>query len=249
MAGRIPSMAAALLVLCSLAVGTAWPASDYYMSPSQVDLVQILPPPPTPDSAKGKADLQSVLEAQRIRTPAEVKNARADSQLSVSRFADVMGSAFRSKKLPFATVFFQRVVSDDERAIEVAKGHFNRSRPYVVDPDVKPVVGTRNSGGSYPSGHAAFAYAAAILLAAMVPEKTRAIFDRADRFAEGRLIAGVHYPTDIEAGRISGSVIDNVLLHDPRFEADFKRATIEVRHALGLGPAPELHWSLAKKGQ
>jgi acid phosphatase (class A) len=50
------------------------------------------------------------------------------------------------------------------------------------------------------------------------------------------VIGGVHYPTDIEAGRISGSVIDNVLLHDPKFKADFARATAEVRQALGFPP-------------
>jgi len=74
----------------------------------------------------------------------------------------------------------------------------------------------------------------AIILAYMVPEKASAIFDRAARFAHDRVVAGVHYPTDIEAGRISGSVIDNVLLHDPHFMADFATARTEVRRALGL---------------
>jgi acid phosphatase (class A) len=44
----------------------------------------------------------------------------------------------------------------------------------------------------------------------------------------------VHFPTDVEAGRISGSVIDNTLLHDAHFLADFERAKSEVRTALGL---------------
>ena len=68
----------------------------------------------------------------------------------------------------------------------------------------------------------------------MVPEKTAAIFDRAALFAHNRVVAGVHYPSDVEAGRISGAVIDNVLLHDPHFMADFATARTEVRHALGL---------------
>jgi acid phosphatase (class A) len=185
--------------------------------------------------------VQAVLDAQRDRTPAEVESAQADSQLSVFRFADVMGPRFKPENLPFAAKFFARVVADEDHAIDPAKEHFNRPRPYVADHDVKPVLGTMNGNASYPSGHATFAYAAAILLAEMAPEKAAAIFDRADRFAENRVIAGVHYPTDIEAGRVSGSVIDNVLLHEPRFETDFARATAEVRHALGLSPAPQSH--------
>jgi hypothetical protein len=31
-------------------------------------------------------------------------------------------------------------------------------------------------------------------------------------------------------------VIDNVMLHDARFRADFAHATAEVRRALGLAP-------------
>jgi hypothetical protein len=37
----------------------------------------------------------------------------------------------------------------------------------------------------------------------MVPEKASAIFDRAALYANNRAVAGVHYPTDVEAGRIS----------------------------------------------
>jgi acid phosphatase (class A) len=48
------------------------------------------------------------------------------------------------------------------------------------------------------------------------------------------VIGGVHFPTDIEAGRISASVIDNVLLHHQHFMDDYNRARLEVRHAAGL---------------
>jgi acid phosphatase (class A) len=89
-------------------------------------------------------------------------------------------------------------------------------------------------GASYPSGSATFGYVAAILLADMVPEKAAAIFAHAEALGRNRVIAGVHYPTDIEAGRISGSVIDNVLLHDRAFMADFDKARAEVRRAIGL---------------
>ena len=43
----------------------------------------------------------------------------------------------------------------------------------------------------------------------------------------------MHYLGDVEAGRISGFVIDNVLLHDAAFMADFAKAKAEVRHAIG----------------
>lgn len=234
MTRRIVWLAAIAIAIGTLAIAWQSLAAGYYLNPAQVDATEILAPPPL-DSPAGKADLQAVLDAQRDRTPAEVAAVKADAQLSVFRFADVMGPGFTAANLPFATGFFGRTIYDDENAIGAAKKHFKRPRPFVIDRDVKPVVDGAPYE-SYPSGHATFAYATAILLAAMVPEKAAAIFHRADGFAENRVIGGVHYPSDLEAGNICAAVIDNVMLHNPRFESDFARATVEVRHALGLPP-------------
>ena len=204
------------------------------MSPAEVDLAEILAPPPVRDTPAGKADLEGVLEAQRTRDQKEIDAAKADQELSVLRFADVIGPGFKKEKMPFAIAFFDRVRNDDENAISAAKKHFRRERPFQVDPtDVQPVVDKPNSA-SYPSGHSTFAYVNAIILADMVPEKADAIFERAAEFAHERVIGGVHFPTDIEAGRISAAVIDNVLLHSQKFMDDYNRARIEVRHAAGL---------------
>jgi acid phosphatase (class A) len=222
-----------LVGVLAVASRAAWAMQDYYVDPSQVDLIHILAPPPSADSDEGKADLQAVLATQHTRTEAQVKEAEADSEKSVFRFADVMGPGFKPENLPFATTFFERVSSDGEKLVSVAKAYFNRPRPFVMDHRVKPVVG-RPLGPGYPGGHATFAYVNAILLAYMVPEKAVSIFSRAGRFARNRVIGGVHYPTDTEAGRISASVIDNVLLHESNFLADFARARAEVRNAIGL---------------
>lgn len=77
-----------------------------------------------------------------------------------------MGPGFKADNLPLATTFFERASSDGEEAVSVAKAYFNRARPFVMDPYVKPVVG-RPSSPAYPGGHATFAYVHAILLAYM----------------------------------------------------------------------------------
>jgi acid phosphatase (class A) len=141
-----------------------------------------------------------------------------------------MGPGFNPKNLPFTTLFFHRVSFDSEEAVAIAKRHFDRPRPFVIDHNITPVVG-RSGSPSYPSGHATFAYVDAILLAYMEPHKVVAIFARAKQYSYRREIAGVHYPTDLQAGQISASVIANVLLHNSRFLADLNRAKAEVRHA------------------
>lgn len=211
-------------------------ANAYYLNPDDVDLIRVLGPPPAPDSSAAKADLQGVLAAVQTRTDAEIKHVQADDRRTVFRFADVMGPNFRPENLPFATQFFQHVYEDGNAATLAAKNYFKRQRPFVVDPDIKIIV-VQAPDFSYPSNHSTFGYEAGILLAAMVPEKSAAIFDRAADYAHDRVVAGVHFPTDVAAGRIAASVIDNTLLHNGRFRADFERAKSEVRTALGLNSA------------
>ena len=150
-----PLLNALLAVTFSTAcAGMTNAALARYLDPSQIDLVHILAPPPAPQSPEGKAELEAVLAAQQTRTDAEVKRAQADDELSVFRYADIMGAGFTAENLPFASAFFKDVAAD------------------------------------------------------------------------GGLV--------VEAGRISGSVIDNVLLHDAAFMADFIKAKAEVRRAIGL---------------
>ncbi len=230
-----PCYLLASLVAAALAAPSAAQEAGnaFYLDPAEVDLVHVLAPPPPVDSPAGKADLQAVMAAVQSRTDAEIKHAQADDQRTVFRFADVMGPNFRPENLPFATQLFQHVYENGNAATVAAKSYFQRRRPFVVDPDIKIIV-EQVPDFSYPSNHSTFAYEAGILLAAMVPEKAAAIFERAADFAHNRVIAGVHFPRDIEAGRIAGSVIDNALLHNAHFLADFERAKSEVRAALGL---------------
>ena len=227
----------AISLASSAAVSSVARAADtYYISPSEIDLLHILAPPPTPDSAAGKADLQGVLAAVNARTEASIKQAQDDDKRNVFRFADVMGSNFRTENLPLTTQLFQHVYEDGNAATLAAKNTFKRMRPFVVDPEIKIIV-VQPPDFSYPSNHSTFGNEAGILLADMVPESAVAIFARAAAYAHNRVVAGVHFPTDVEAGHIAASVIDNTLLHNPRFEADFARAKAEVRAALGLAAA------------
>jgi acid phosphatase (class A) len=225
------------LITISLASSTiasaALAADTYYISPAEIDLVHILAPPPIPDSPAGKTDLQGVLAAVSARTDASIKQAQDDDQRTVFRFTDVMGPNFKTENLPLTTALFQHVYQDGNAATLAAKNFFKRTRPFVVDPEIKIIV-VQPPDFSYPSNHSTFGNESGILLAEMVPENAVAIFARAAEYAHNRVVAGVHFPSDVEAGRIAASVIDNTLLHDPRFESDFAQAKTEVRAALGL---------------
>jgi acid phosphatase (class A) len=86
---------------------------------------------------------------------------------------------------------------------------------------------------SYPSGHAFVGAMMAILLAEMVPEQRAALFAFGWEYGDARVISGVHFPSDVEAGRILGTMLVEMMQQDARFHADLGVARQELRHALG----------------
>jgi acid phosphatase (class A) len=200
--------------------------------PSIVDLSKLLPPPPDEDSEQGRAELAEVLRYQKTRTPSQVALAQADTQRDVFRFRDVFGEKFDGENLPLTAALFDKVVKISKAAVAGPKDFFDHPRPFVNHSEVTPCLVKENEG-SYPSGHATFAAMTAVLLANMVPEKSKAIFQRAQQYSENRVLGGVHYPSDIEAGRISGTVIAAVLMKDKNFMKEFDAAKAELRKVLG----------------
>ena len=223
---------AALIILAFTAAPVA-AGHVYYLDFYETALIKLLPRPPARGSDAAKADLAAVLAAQKARTPAQIVDAKADQRRSVFRFAEVLGPGFTKDNLPFAAKFFKHVARDDKRLMEPVKTFYNRRRPFVVDTAISTVTRIPN-GPSYPSDHAVFASVMETLLVDMVPEKTKAIEDRARQYAHYRVIAGAHFPTDIQAGFLAGQAIAKRMMEDKIFQRDFNRAKLEVRTALGM---------------
>ena len=58
----------------------------------------------------------------------------------------------------------------------------------------------------------------------MVPEKRDAIFARGREYGDNRVVDGVHYPSDVEAGRIDGTLVADALMANPEFQKAFAEA-------------------------
>ncbi|MEI9408776.1 phosphatase PAP2 family protein [Mesorhizobium salmacidum] len=229
---RYASLAAGLLLLV---VGSTARAEDAkpFITNKDVDLTMILPPPPANDSAETKAEFGEVLTMQVTRTPEMEARAIADAEENVWRFADVMGPNFNKDKLPKFSAFFDRVVETEGAVVDPAKDVWKRPRPHQLSDLVKPVV-KLSSSGSWPSGHATVGTMMGIILSDMVPERRAQIMARAAEFAHNRIVGGIHYPSDVEMGKISGSVIAAVLLNRDDFKVEYEVARAELRSDLGM---------------
>ncbi|MBX7465741.1 MULTISPECIES: phosphatase PAP2 family protein [unclassified Streptomyces] len=78
-----------------------------------------------------------------------------------------------------------------------------RPRPHL--PAAEPLVRTAGRH-SFPSSHASSAAAAAVAFGALRPAGARLVPPLAAAMCVSRLVAGVHYPSDIAAGALLGGV-------------------------------------------
>jgi acid phosphatase (class A) len=139
--------------------------------------------------------------------------------------------------LPATAKLLKEVDEEQAAAKRAGKAAFQRPRPWIVD---STVVGCDHSDdkpkSSYPSGHATMAYAMAVVLSDLMPDRAGDILQRASDYAYSRLVCGVHFRSDIVAGQALGSAVGTELLHDPAMQADLTAARAELRaHGLTKG--------------
>jgi acid phosphatase (class A) len=254
-------LATGLLVLVALPL-PAPAASPATALAAQVDIVQLLPPPPAADSAAQQADLAAVLDAQRAaHADGSIAHAVADVQQSCGRFSDALGEDLTSERDSKVLMFLDRTASRGALISGPAKRFWKRTRPYAFSAQVErlgdmspqwasppaiDVGGSLKAGNqitadalahsSYPSGHATFGTLCTILLVAMVPEKRAALFARNLDYEHSRMVMGAHFPSDLEAGRIAGTLAAELLLQDRQVRRQLAAARTTLRQSLGLAP-------------
>jgi membrane-associated phospholipid phosphatase len=86
-----------------------------------------------------------------------------------------------------------------------------RRRPPLVYPEPKPLVHVPHSG-SFPSGHAATAFACATVLAWWDRRLAVPAFVMAALIAWSRVYVGVHWPLDVLGGAALGVLVATALL-------------------------------------
>lgn len=221
-----------------LVVGIASPvfAGDAkpFADAKEINLLNLLPPPPANDSVQMKAELGEILTIQVTRTPEMAARAVADAEENVWRFSDVIDNPkFTKENLPKFTAFFDRIVETEGAVVDPAKDVWKRPRPHLYSDLVKPIVPLSKSG-SYPSGHTTLGTLMGIVLSNMVPEKRPVIMARAWEYGHNRVVGGIHYASDIEAGRIAGTVIAETIMTHDDYKSEYEGAKAELRTALGL---------------
>lgn len=184
-------------------------------------VIAAVPAPPAPGSPEDRKDFETLFDWQSRRSEADCAAANAQAKAEYDAFFGAV-SPFPDPLPPDASKILFQVYFDGGMAVEAAKKHFARQRPFRRDKGLKPCLG-KVPGLSYPSGHAAVSRLFALLLSDVAPGRRASFLASSDRAALNRVIGGAHHPSDIEAGKLLGDAVYAGMLRDAAFRADLDK--------------------------
>lgn len=208
-----------------------------YLTPADYpDGAKILPPPPVKGSAAWESDVATFYQMRKLRDTPRGKVAIADANLSFdhigSAFSQALGITISRQQTPHLHLLLNRLLTDAGYASNGAKKAFSRIRPYselhIDSCTPSEHNALSHDGGSYPSGHAVTGMVWAMTLTAMVPQRATPLMQKGYEFGRSRLICGVHWESDVNAGRILAAGAFARLQASPEFQRQFREAKQEV---------------------
>ena len=221
-----------------------------YLDPRALpDSAALLPPPPVPGSPGALADetAHRALAAQRS-TP-RWQRAAADAELlkwpqATAAFACALGMPITESVTPHLAMLLRRTLGDAGLATYAAKQRYQRVRPFVQlkEPLCTPAdEALLAKDGSYPSGHASVGWAWGLVLAEMAPDRAGALIQRGLDYGTSRMVCGVHWASDVEAGRLIGAATVARLHADPTFrrQAELAREEVAAARVNAVRPAAD----------
>ena len=217
-----------------------------YMEPSAwVNSLALLAPPPAAGSAAQLADDDAYRRALAGKDSPRWKQAAADAELRFPKAAEAfecaLGVPIRAETAPHLTMLMRRSMADAGLATYRAKDHYKRERPFVTHagamctPAEDAVL---RKDGSYPSGHAALGWGWGLVLIEVAPERANELAQRAYAFGQSRVACGVHWQSDVDAGRVVAAAVIAQLHDQADFRAQLAEARKEVAAARAAGARP-----------
>jgi acid phosphatase (class A) len=206
----------------------------------------LLPAPPAKESAAFAADEEAFrLTRQLVNTPRWTQAAE-DANLHFPRapqaFSCALDAPITKEAMPNLYTLMHRALSDAGLATFAAKKKYQRTRPFIFNKETSCTPAEEAElarDGSYPSGHSSIGWTWTLILAEIAPDRADAILARGYAFGQSRVVCGVHWQSDVTAGRVIGAAVVAKLHSDPVFQAQLSAAKKELAaaRAHGLEPA------------
>ena len=201
------------------------------VSPSAL---KILDNPALEDSYFYYGEVATYWQAKSERDTERGSQAIIDASLNdndiINGFSSCTGVSISSSTTPRIATLIKMLKLMLGIQASAMKDFWYRTRPYVQLDDATMVPNdeeTYRDESSYPSGHAIIGWGLALALAEVMPDHQNEIIKRGYDFGWSRVIAGFHYPADVQAGRVIASCLLAYMHNDATFKSLLQAAKQE----------------------
>ena len=236
-----------IAVLTSFLAAAAQTAEDsvYVFLNDQPDGGYFLPAPPDTCSADFTDDMLQWQWGKTQRSTPRGQQASRESQWTKHVMRYVMAQALQLDTIsPEATPAICHLVDKTYNTTNLSTKHpkekYMRIRPFArMNEHLWAAYewydeAFYRGNGSYPSGHTAFGFGTALVMAEMWPELQDTILRRGFQFGENRIITGAHWQSDVSAGYLCAAASVARLHNSEHFRKDLLAARAEYARLKGL---------------
>lgn len=181
--------------------------------------------PPEKDSETFIYDIKQYYRGKELRLNPEraaiaIRDANFGLNTIIKEFSIPFGMQISWKNTPEIYALLRTALATTDSICKLPKAYYMRPRPFMVfnEPTLTPddESNLRNNG-SWPSGHSILGWSAALILSEINPARTDTIVARGLIYGQSRVVCGVHWQSDVDAGRIAASVAYAKLHTNERF--------------------------------
>jgi len=190
------------------------------------DFRRVLPPPVDTTNLRFLGDVEAHWVAKNDRQGARGAQAIADAASKVPdfmrQFSACLDMQLDTATAPHVAAYLSYVRKALHRESKRLKRTGFRSRPFVRFAEPTTIPGeeaSHASNTSYPSSHSTLGWGMAMAMVVLTPDSMDALLQRGYEYGQSRVVAGYHWASDVEAGRIVASCTLLQLVREPRFRA------------------------------
>ena len=237
--GGVGAFVSALILSGGMGAAAEAPASGqdagYFTTATQPDGTQYLPPPPQPGTARQMTDDRAFATTRALKGSPRWALARSDADLHgdapLRAFSCAVGFTVSATATPHLAALIHKMDVSEIADMRKSKAYWQHARPFVGNEQPICTEDDRanlEKSGAYPSGHTMLGWSTALVLAELLPDRATQILQRGRVFGESRIVCGVHWESDVQAGYMVGAAEIAAMHGSPAFRADMELARTEL---------------------
>lgn len=194
------------------------------------DTIALVPPPPVEGSIAYELDKEITRNSFSLRGSPRwdlaAENLSALKPDTINSFYCSLNAEITEQETPYLYALLFRTLDDTKFSNRAAKYKYNRPDPFSVTNEPKCIRQKIHKNFSYPSSGSVWAMA--LILSEIAPEKSDDILARGRAFGQDDVICNLSWQSDVNEGRILGSIVVARLHALPEFQAYIEAAKSEL---------------------